>query len=199
MLTMACPSHSWLACGNRFLRCVRCGHVVLRSDVLGATSAVTPASAGRDAIAGLSSPDGRSGQQLKQQSQQLFEAGLDAKEASLKLDAADAYRRALALNPDHADAREQLEAVRRILIPLARRARDAAIDLVRPNEFFQSYVSPYEALQLGASAVSAELDVKAIQNAKRRLLQEIQLNDGRVSWLNDHELDLSRAHRLGRF
>ena len=35
--------------------------------------------------------------------------------------------------------------------------------------------------------------MKVIQRAKKRLLQEIELNDGKVSWLDDYPLDKARA------
>ena len=37
--------------------------------------------------------------------------------------------------------------------------------------------------------------MKVIQRAKKRLLQEIELNDGKVSWLDDYSLDKSCATR----
>ena len=40
---------------------------------------------------------------------------------------------------------------------------------------------------------SEEPDAKTIQRAKKKLLQEIDVNDGKVSWLNDYPLDKSRA------
>lgn len=55
---------------------------------------------------------------------------------------------------------------------------------------FQFYLSPFEALQIEPED---DLDVKAIQRAKKLLLQELELNDGKVPWLGDYELDRSKA------
>ncbi len=117
-------------------------------------------------------------------------------DVSQDADAADAYRRALALNPEYDRAQEQLEATKRKLVPLAERARGATRGLVHPDEYFQFYLSPFEALQLDVNEPADELDVKVIQRAKRRLLQEIELNDDKVSWLGDCALDKSRALAL---
>ena len=127
----------------------------------------------------------------------LFNMGLvfSDPEVSQDADAADAYRRVLALNPDHKRANERLEATRRKLGPLAERAQTAvsAAGLVQSDEFFRFYVNPFEALRMEEIEGVDELDVKSIQRAKKRLLQEIDLNDGKVNWLGDYPLDKSRA------
>jgi len=128
----------------------------------------------------------------------LFNMGLvfNNPEVSQNVDATDAYRRALALNPDHQRAKEQFEVTRQKLVPLANRAKAVAMDLIQPDEYFQFYLSPFETLQVEPGKSADEFDVKAIQRAKKRLLQEIDLNDGKVSWLGDHSLDRSRALAL---
>lgn len=125
----------------------------------------------------------------------LFNMGLvfNDPEVSQDADAADAYLRALAINPGYERAKERLDATKGKLAPLAERARTAAAGLVQPDELFQFYVSPFEVLQVGETEPVEELDVKTIQRAKKRLLQEIDLNDGKVSWLDDYPLDKSRA------
>ena len=117
-------------------------------------------------------------------------------EVSQDVDATDAYRRALALNPDHERAKEQLEATKRKLVPLANQARTAATGLVQADEFFEFYISPFEVLQIETGEPIEELDVKVIQRAKKRLLHELDLNNGKVSWLDDYSLDKSHAHTL---
>lgn len=123
----------------------------------------------------------------------LFNMGLvfNHAEVSQDADAADAYRRALRLDPNYDKAKSELDATKRKLVPLAAHARDTAAGLITADEHFQFYLNPFEVLQIGA-----EIDVKAIQRAKKRLLQEIELNDGKVGWLNNHLLDKSRALAL---
>ena len=91
----------------------------------------------------------------------LFNMGLafNHPDVSQDADAADAYRRALALNPEYARAQEQLEATKRKLVPLAERARGGTRGLVRPDEYFQFYLSPFEALHLDVNEPADEFGV----------------------------------------
>ena len=125
----------------------------------------------------------------------LFNMGLvfNDPEVSQDADAADAYRRALALKPDYDRAKERLANTKLRLVPLAERARAAAVGLVQPDDRFRFYVSPFEVLQIHEIESAEGLDSKVIQRAKKRLLQELDLNDGRISWLHDYPLDKSRA------
>jgi hypothetical protein len=114
-------------------------------------------------------------------------------EVSRDLDAADAYRRALTLKPDFARARMQFEKTKGRLLPLAAQLSAAAADLLKWDEVMQFYISPFEAFQIDGAAAVEELDVRVIQRGKQRLLQELDLNDGKVKWLDDYSLDRSRA------
>lgn len=89
-----------------------------------------------------------------------------------------------------AAAKKRLAATKGKLEPLAERARTEAAGLAQPDELFQFYVNPFEVFQIEESE---EPDAKTIQRAKKKLLQEIDVNDGKVSWLNDYPLDKSRA------
>ncbi|VGO19019.1 tetratricopeptide repeat protein [Pontiella sulfatireligans] len=141
-------------------------------------------------------------------------------EVSQDADAADAYRCALMLNPNYEAAKERIEATKKKLLPLAESARIEAGGLIKPDECFQFYLNPFEVFQVtelhgnenqnksievDADGVArpqllprsgSALDIKAIQRAKKRLLQEIELNDGRVPWLENQPIDKSRALAL---
>ncbi len=112
-------------------------------------------------------------------------------EISQDADAADVYRRALAIERDYERAQKELDRTRRKLAPLAIKAR-AAAGAVVADKPFAFYVSPFEALRLDGIA-DEELDARTIQRAKKRLLQEMDLNDGRVSWLDGYSLDNAQA------
>ena len=56
--------------------------------------------------------------------------------------------------------------------------------------------APLKCSRLRQVSRSEELDVKVIQRAKKRLLHELDLNNGKVSWLDDYSLDKSHAHTL---
>lgn len=114
-------------------------------------------------------------------------------EISQDADAADSCRCALSVAPDYAPARKLLEKTKRKLAPLATQAKAGADGLVEPDEFFDFYISPFEMLQTEDVTFAAGPDAKAIKRAKDRLNAELQLNDGKVSWLDDYSLDKARA------
>lgn len=116
-------------------------------------------------------------------------------EVSQDVDATDAYRRELLLNANDDQAKQHLEVLKRKLIPLAIRARKAAIGLIQPDECFRFYVSPFEALNLNDVDDVDSLDPKVVQRAKTKLLSEIELYVS-VSWLDDYRLDRARAIAL---
>jgi tetratricopeptide (TPR) repeat protein len=117
-------------------------------------------------------------------------------EVSQDADAADAYRRAIILNPENEKAKERLEATKQKLLPLAKRARSETGSLIRPEEFFQFYVNPFELFPIEFNGGLSKLDPKAIHRARKRLLGEIELNDGKVEWLENQEIDRARALAL---
>ena len=127
----------------------------------------------------------------------LFNMGLvfQHPDVSQDVDATDAFRRALLLDPSYDKAKEQVEILKKKLIPLAAHARQASAELVQPNERFQFYVSPFEALNLNDVTDVDSLEPEIIQRAQRKLLAEIEL-DGSVSWLDDYRLDMARAIAL---
>ncbi len=114
-------------------------------------------------------------------------------EVSQDADAADAYRRALLIDATYQKANAELETTKAKLIPLAVQARSQAEGLVRKEDRYQHYLNPFEVLQLEAEDDHDSVDPKVIQRAKKRLLQELELNEGRVSWLDDQAVDKSRA------
>lgn len=128
----------------------------------------------------------------------LFNMGLvfSNPEVSQDADAADAYRRALVIVPGEKAARVRLEATREKLVPLAARVAEAGMSLVGPSEYYQYYLSPFEAFAIDDIEGPDQLDAKTIQRAKKRLLSEIELNDGKVAWLGDYTVDRSRALAL---
>lgn len=114
-------------------------------------------------------------------------------EVSQDVDAADSYRRALELQPDYQPAKDGLNRTGQKLLPLAKSATEAAKGLLSESEYFQYYLNPFEALQIESSQITDTFSTNVIQKAKKRLLQEIELNDERVSWLDNHRIDRSQA------
>jgi tetratricopeptide (TPR) repeat protein len=128
----------------------------------------------------------------------LHDLGLvyNENEISQDLDAADTYLQALDIDPEYLPAKTRLKNTTAKLIPLSEKAKATARALIRAEEAYQYYINPFEALQIDPEEGNNELDIKTIQRAKKQLLQEIDLNDGKVSWLNDVHIDKSRAQSI---
>ena len=108
-------------------------------------------------------------------------------------DAADACRNALVIDPDDDKAKELLKRIKLNHVPLAAQALSAASGLLKSDDYFDFYISPFDLLQFTNMSVAKGLEEKAIQLAKKRLLHELELNDGKVSWLGNYAIDKARA------
>lgn len=128
---------------------------------------------------------------------QFYNLGLalSQPEVSRDLDAADAFCRSLQLNHDFHKAREQLDALLDKLRPVWAQAIIESEDLQRNEEAYQHYLNPFEAFNLADVSVE-QVDAKTVQRARKQLLQELQLNDGCVSWLGDLLLPEYRVREL---
>ncbi len=122
-----------------------------------------------------------------------FNLGLvcNEREVSQDVDAVDAWRMVLRRKPDHERAPQSLARVTQRLTDLARDAKALGPTLVEPRDQFQHYVNPFELL-----AAPVDADAKTLQRLKKALLQELELEDGKVSWLDGHVFDRSRVLAL---
>lgn len=125
----------------------------------------------------------------------LFNLGLvfSAPEVSQNADAIDVWRRFLGQNPDYDRAGVSIA---KLLPPLRRlRSKVLAIGetLQDPDQWYGHYVNPFELLDLGDGIEVGNLDPKTIQRAKKALFQEIELEEGRLSWMPGLRIDRSRA------
>ncbi len=65
--------------------------------------------------------------------------------------------------------------------------------IVDAKDWFTNYVNPFELLNIDSSEDIEEVDARYIKRQKNLLLQEIDLEDGRLSWLADINIDKSKA------
>lgn len=120
----------------------------------------------------------------------LFNLGLAHAKAGHLLDAAYAYRSAIAREPGHAKATEQLRALEPYLAEL--RKHIEANEATRTSEAYDIYLNPLEILAYSPGSPD-EWDEAEVRKAKKRVLRELDLNDGRLHWLNNVALDRSRV------
>jgi tetratricopeptide (TPR) repeat protein len=112
-------------------------------------------------------------------------------------DAVDALRKAIARDPSYEKAQQMLGRVVPGQVALAARVWQRHEEsALAQDQWYSNYVNPYELLQLAEDGEVQEADAKAIQKAKKILLQEIELEEGVVSWVPGLRIDRSRALRL---
>ena len=117
-------------------------------------------------------------------------------EINRRLDAIDCCHMSLKIEAAFSSAKTLLDKIE----PELKKTKLAVLKYLEYNDLpkkenYQNYINPIELLKLDES-VDPDLDVKEIQKAKKLLLQEIELEDGRISWLNNLSIDKSRAIRI---
>jgi tetratricopeptide (TPR) repeat protein len=66
-------------------------------------------------------------------------------------------------------------------------------EILEEKEWFDEYLNPFQLLDISSEEDLDEIEPKTVQNYRKLLLQEIDLEDGRVPWLNLKVIDKSRA------
>jgi tetratricopeptide (TPR) repeat protein len=121
---------------------------------------------------------------------------LNSPQLQQRTDAIDAWRRAELAGSQDEDAKARLKTWLPKAIELRQRVLASRRVLLSQEEWYSAYVNPYELLWLMGDGDLAGLDVKAIQKAKKKLLQEIELEDGLVEWVPGLRIDRSRAMKI---
>lgn len=114
------------------------------------------------------------------------------------LDAADCYRFALSIKPDFDKTKNLLQNISTKLLSLKSKiSSDSIVSALVPTEYwYENYINPYELLQINAYEDSSEIDIKELQKSKKKLLQEVELEDGLIAWMPNLTIDRSRAIKL---
>lgn len=108
-------------------------------------------------------------------------------------DAIDMWRLTLRDWADYEPSKKSIAKVLPRLLDLAEKARRQATTLLPKEQWFDHYMNPFQLLNPPEDADVDELDAKALQKLKKSLLQEIDLEDGAVSWMPGVTIDKSRA------
>lgn len=125
----------------------------------------------------------------------FFNLGLafNEPEVSQDVDAVDAWRRVIERDPGHERAPKSIASVMPKLTELRRRVQAQTKPLLDQNQWYSCYINPYELLRLDVDLDLEDIDVKALQRARKTLLQEIELEDGRIEWMPGLQIDRSKA------
>lgn len=121
---------------------------------------------------------------------------LNAPDISQDADAIDMWRLALQSRSDYKPSLDMISTVMPRMSELTKYLQALNPRLLQPSEFFDVYVNPIALLNIGEDFYFDEIDNKQIQKYRKLLLQEIELEEGHVSWLDGAQLDKSRAIKV---
>lgn len=125
----------------------------------------------------------------------LFNLGLvyNHPQVSQDADAVDMWRLVLQRFPDYEPPKKSLTNVLPRMLKLAAAAKCQGETLLPRALWHAHYMNPFELLNPDEDLELDDFDPKTLQKLKKTLLQEIDLEDGKVSWLPDVTVDKSRA------
>lgn len=124
-----------------------------------------------------------------------FNAGLAYSALGQLTNAVDIWYEGLRSYPDYESMRKSFED------GIKQRKDTYNLDLIESrclsdkDTYYQYYVNPLQLLNIGASDDSVP-NQREIVNAKKKLLQEIDLEDGVISWLSGCVIEKSRAIKI---
>ena len=112
------------------------------------------------------------------------------------LDASDAYRRALSIEHDNERAVQALSRLSEKLSASARAVAQAGFQVLDKANSYRFYVSPFVLLGCEVNADIEDYPTTRVQKLKKVLVQEIDLEEGRIEALGNYSIDKSRALSL---
>ncbi len=109
-------------------------------------------------------------------------------------DAVDLWRMALKRDPGEKKSGPCIECAMTRLRDLRTRTRDCGDTILPTEQWYVNYLNPFQLLNAAEEVNDLDdLDAKTVQRLRKRLLQEIELEDGKLEWLPGVEIDRSRA------
>jgi tetratricopeptide (TPR) repeat protein len=112
---------------------------------------------------------------------------------SQDIDAIDCLERALLIDPNYQKAYELLNTIKPRLENLASAVLADRRQTLLKEEWYQFYINPFELLGANREDELENYDTKRVQKLKKRVLHEIELEDGRLYYLEGIKIDKSRV------
>lgn len=125
----------------------------------------------------------------------VFNLGLayNAESVSQDADAIDMWRIALSKDSEYEPAKRELKSVLPRMLDLASNVRQQPPSLIRRENWYENYLNPYELIDFHSESEESFEDTKLIQRLKKTMLQELELEDGKLPWLEADHIDKSKA------
>lgn len=109
------------------------------------------------------------------------------------VDAIDMWRLALRYHPDYElPARNIAEVLPKLLIR-GEKVKEVIETILVEDQWFSFYLNPFQLINAPEDLDFDEFEPKIIQKLKKKLLQEIDLEDGVIPWIEGLVVDKSRA------
>lgn len=126
----------------------------------------------------------------------MFNLGLayNMDDVSQDVDAIDCWRMVLRLNASHKAAPIRIEALKPRLLELARTVRSLCNSICLPeDQWYSVYLNPFQLLNCPSDFDFEDIEPKIVQAWKKTLLQEIELEEGKLDWMPGLIIDRSKA------
>lgn len=129
----------------------------------------------------------------------LFNLGLayNMDDVSQYVDAIDCWRLVMRRNASHEKAHDLIQATKTRLLDLAHEVRSSRQSLCLPeDQWYSIYINPFQLLNCPEDFDIDDLEPKVVQKWKKTLLQEIELEEGKLHWMHGLTIDRSKAIEL---
>lgn len=129
----------------------------------------------------------------------LFNLGLayNLDDVSQDVDAVDCWRLVLRKDASNAKAPGRIQSVKTPLLDLARKVQSSRQSLCQPeDQWYSIYINPFQLLNCPKDFDFGDLEPKVVQKWKKTLLQEIELEEGKLHWMPGLTVDRSKAIEL---
>jgi tetratricopeptide (TPR) repeat protein len=122
----------------------------------------------------------------------LYNAGLAYSVLGQSLNALDTWFEGIKYYPEYEVQKIEFDKALRAFKQTASKVNGKK-EILEESEWYDEYLNPFELLDISSEEDLDEIAPKTIQNYRKLLLQEIDLEDGQISWLNHKVIDKSRA------
>lgn len=129
----------------------------------------------------------------------LFNLGLayNMDDVSQDVDAVDCWRLVLRRDVTHEKAPDRIQPVKTRLLDLARKVQSSRKSLCQAeDQWYSIYINPFQLLNCPKDFDFGDLEPKVVQKWKKTLLQEIELEEGKLHWMPGLTVDRSKAIEL---
>jgi hypothetical protein len=108
-------------------------------------------------------------------------------------DAIDMWRLTLRYHPDYEPPAQRVVELLPDLIIRAKKIKEITDTVLLEDQWFQFYINPFQLINATEDLDFDDFEPKTIQKLKKKLLQEIDLEDGVIPWIQGVILDKSKA------